>query len=135
VAQLVHAEIRSAGNIGSITAKCVVDSLIFAGVKDSVTALPTSAEDFVDTDAAKLPGIGKVTIRGLAVGTSPALVNSSVAAGFIAAVTLPKRESAVGDTDELDLPFGFAVRTEANSRYAGPASAGDFVCGTDSLIA
>lgn len=84
-------EVRSAGNIGSVTAGVIRDSVIFAGVKDTVTELPAGAADFSVADPALLPKIASVTAKGLAVRGQPAevgFVNSVVGAWTISKASL-----------------------------------------------
>jgi hypothetical protein len=115
---------------------CILqDSLIFAGVKDSVTARPATAGDFVSTSSASLPVIQSLTVKGLPnAATSPAFINSTAAAGQTLTVKLPTRASAIADTDGITQAFGFATRLAKVSHYAGPPSSGDFISGNDSLI-
>ena len=78
----------------------------------------------------------RLTVRGIATApTSAAFIHSNVAAGQIATVTLPSRATAIGDTDRLVEPFGFATGAAKVAHYVGPKSTGDFVSGTASLIA
>jgi hypothetical protein len=133
--QILNAEIRSAGNIGTITTNMLQHSLIFAGVNDSVTARPTAAGDFVSISSASLPVIQSLTVKGFSTAaTSAVFINSSVAAGQIVNVELPIRASAIADTDGITQAFGFATRLAKVPHYLGPPSSGDFNSGNDSLI-
>lgn len=131
--QIINSQIRSAGNIGSITTNILNASLIFAGVNDSVTTRPATG-DFVNADASLLPTILSLTIKGLKTDpTGAVFINSNVAAGGIIKATMPARATAIGDVDGVAQPFGFATRVAKMTTYKGPLSAGDYVSGLDSL--
>ncbi|MFI5378015.1 MAG: S8 family serine peptidase [Tepidisphaerales bacterium] len=92
-------EIRSAGNIQSVSAATLVDSRIFAGVADAITGLPASAGD-LSADAI----IGTVNVVGVA--SQPfAVSNSDIAAATVQQVILGKLKTTNGGT-----PFGVAAR-------------------------
>jgi uncharacterized repeat protein (TIGR03803 family) len=132
--QITASEIRTAGNIGAVKAAVLDHTLLFAGVLDSVTALPTDAADFVSPTPAALPTIASLTLTGPAgSGTAPALIDAAIAAGTISKVSLPKRASAVADPDAAGF-FGFATRTGPVASYAGPASTATFISGADAQV-
>ena len=90
--------IRSAGNIGKITLGVIKDSNIFAGINNSVTALPVSPNDY-DAQAA----IAGVKIKGVA-GGAFWFENSNIAASDVGAVAF-----GFAQTDNGDDKFGIAA--------------------------
>ena len=48
---LTSSEIRAAGSIGSVTVGSATDSLIYAGVRPDLAALPDSLDDFANPAA------------------------------------------------------------------------------------
>ena len=82
-------EVRSAGSIGTVTAGGLTDSLVFAGVKDSVTALPTRRADFVE-DNDLLASIASVRVTGVKGEDADSLwvSNSAIAAWSLGRVSL-----------------------------------------------
>lgn len=83
--------IRSAGNIGAVTAGNMVNSRIFAGVVDSVTGLPSAPSDFTPGSNAL---IGKVTVSGVKGETGATFINSLIAAPNVGAVSLKAVQTA-----------------------------------------
>jgi len=83
----------SAGNVGTISAKIVMDSTLYAGVADDLTSPPDTADDFVAGAA-----IGAVTI-------SSTLSNTSVAAWRLGRL----RFSFVVNTNDAGTPFGVSA--------------------------
>jgi hypothetical protein len=73
---LAGSAIRSTGAVGKVTAGSMTDSLLFAGVSDSVTALPGALSDF--TNVLAISGV-KVT------GT---FSHSAIAAGTVGRTTI-----------------------------------------------
>jgi cyclophilin family peptidyl-prolyl cis-trans isomerase len=91
--------IRSAGNIGSITAASMTGSSIFAGVEEPAglpVALPDAATDFV-------PG---VSIRALNVRNRTA---ASFSGSYVAAASLGRMNLGVVNTANGGVPFGLAA--------------------------
>lgn len=78
---MTNVSLRSAGNIGAVTALAMSGCNIFAGVKDSVTGLlgSSSAGDYLSADAT----IGSVTIKGIP-GSIPSLRHSMYTTDIIA---------------------------------------------------
>jgi hypothetical protein len=129
---VIGSVIRAAGNIGSFTARSMQNSLLFAGVKDTVDAKPTTAGDFVSAVPEELPRIGKVTLTGFK-PMRAVLVNSSIAAGGMDYVNLGgKMNGLVADGGAL-VPFGLATRVGV-VKYKGPGSVGLFVSAGDSVM-
>ena len=111
-------EIRSAGNIGSVSAVVFHDSTIFAGVNSLVTELPLARGDFLSLDDSLLPTIGSIKAKGLT--GQMAFDNSNVAAWTIKKVSIKTIQ-----TDNGGHKFGLAGRTV--KPYVAPvAPQGDF---------
>jgi hypothetical protein len=129
-------ELRAQSTVGLVRVGAAVNSLVFAGVKDTVTAKPTAAADFSDATASKLPTIGTIQFTGVANhAADPVLVNSSFAAGRILTVLFPSRNTPVVDPGSATVDFGFATRVGNVTTYTnGPASNGHYKSGNDSLI-
>jgi hypothetical protein len=127
-------QIRSAGNLGAITALTLTDSLIFAGVADDISTRPTAA-NFTNADPAQLPTILSLTLKGVAgQATAAVLTNSQVAAGAIPTIKLRNRPTAVAVVDPAGAAFGFTTRAAPAKSYTGPASLDNFFSGKDSLV-
>lgn len=92
VTNVLASTIRSAGNISSITAGRIVNSLILAGAAPEVNGLPTSPTAFISTTAT----IDKVTAKGAASGAS--FVASVVAAFKVGSVSLKDVTTSNGGT-------------------------------------
>ena len=123
-------ELRVTGNIGAVTANSIVDSLLFAGVADSVTGLPVTLGDFAGASS-----IASLTVKGTG---SASFVRSNVAARV-----LPKISLKVIDPTNGGHSFGFAADNIKKYSRAGltpslknldaanpnndPALGGDFV--------
>jgi hypothetical protein len=128
-----NSQVNSSGNIGVISLRTMTSSRIFAGVNASAVpaGLPTAAGQFDASSISQLPTIASVQILGpvpvRGVTAAPSLVNSSIAAGKITAVTLL---GAIADQDDAGgnnpTPFGFAT-WQAITSYRGPAASGDFM--------
>jgi photosystem II stability/assembly factor-like uncharacterized protein len=110
---LSGATVRSAGPVGTVTVGGIRNSLLFVGVADGVTGLPTDAAQFtVFTDGTVAPvnGLGTFTVKGIS--KAPAsFINSTVAAwrlGTVALKGVQVDNSANGGTD-----FGVAGHTLA----------------------
>ena len=130
--KISSSEIRTVGNIGSVTTGAIADSLIFAGVAEGVTGLPTA---FPSTSAT----IGSFTVKGQTSAAS--FARSLVAGGILAKVSLK-----IVDPSNTSQAFGFvADKVKAYSRSGlkpplknldtangnnDPALGGDFVLRT-----
>ena len=127
-------EIRAAGHIGAVAVNNMSDSILFAGVKDTVSGLPTSAADFNSLTAS----IASFTIKSLA--ATPSFARSHVSAGVLTKVSLK-----VIDNANSGVPFGFSadkiaaytrgtLTLPANLNAANnnndPTAGGDFVART-----
>jgi regulation of enolase protein 1 (concanavalin A-like superfamily) len=97
-------QIRALGSIGSITAAGLINANVFAGVADSITALPALASDFVQSSA-----IMSVVVTGRRLPF--AVENSNVAAQ-----TLGRINFGAVNTDNGGVPFGLAAHSL--TRYA-----------------
>ena len=101
--------IRSAGNIGTVTALSLANSNIFAGINppDGLT-LPDSADDFV----------APATIRGVTIRNraAPSFVASNVAASVLGRLNLGVVQTANGG-----VPFGVAAQTLTSLNAVDPA--------------
>jgi len=128
---MTNSSLRSTGNINSITVGALDHTLLFAGVNDTVTSLPTDETDFVAGDR---PTIAQLNIKGISgLYAAPVLTNSSIAAGAITTVKMPNRTSAIKDADLIG-HFGFATMGTPVKSYTGPLSDGNYVSGADSQI-
>jgi hypothetical protein len=117
---LYRSRILAAGSIGKVAMAAMEDSAIFAGVGttrdangDGVLDLPNPAGDIVGVGAS----IASLRLNGLFVGGAPAdsFANSSVAAGLLKAIVLPKVRKA------NNWPFGLAARRILSLKYEGVA--------------
>jgi hypothetical protein len=90
---LINTEVRSAEDIGKLTVRSATDSIIFAGVSDSVVKLPTASEAF-----ASPARIGQVTVK-----TGP-FANTLISASEIGATAIRNIQS-----DNVGVPFGIAT--------------------------
>lgn len=98
-------ELRSAGNIGAISANAIVDSILFAGVDDGDDSLPDD-DDAFETAAS----IGSVKTAGKDVANG--FVNTQIAATSVGPVTIILPNLSNGGT-----PFGVAGKTIASIIY------------------
>jgi hypothetical protein len=129
-----NSQLRALGNLGAITALTLDQSLIFAGVLDSVSTRPTAA-DFISNDPTQLPTLASLTLKGIASQPGGAvLTNSQVAAGTIPTIKLPNRPTAVAVIDPAGAFFGFTTRAAPAKSYTGPASLDNFISGKDALV-
>ena len=96
--RITDSNIISGGNIGSISAGTMTNSLCFAGIKDGVMGLPDPAVDINVTASIK-----SISVKGIK-GELNAFINSNVAAANILGATLnyPKN-------DNNDVPFGVSA--------------------------
>ena len=135
VGTMATSDLRSVGNINSITIGALNNSLIFAGVKNTVTGRPTATTDFTTPIPSELPKINSIVFTGIAAhATDPVLVNSSIAAGLIKTATLPLRATPVVSAGTGLTIFGFATRVGPVTHYTGPGTAGLYVSGDQALI-
>jgi hypothetical protein len=88
------------GDIGTVTVGGLHNSSIFAGIRDDVTGLPDSADEFETQQA-----IGKLTVKGVR-GQPFAFVNANVAAYALGTIQLRDPQTANGGT-----PFGVAAHS------------------------
>lgn len=88
----------AAGNIGSVAARSIINSVLQAGVAAGVT-LPTADADFIATAS-----IGRVTLR--VDSRRPSFANSVVAASQVGSLALGRVQ-----TDNDAAPFGVAGRS------------------------
>jgi N-acetylneuraminic acid mutarotase len=95
---ITDSQIISGGNIGTINAGAMINSLCFAGIKDGVTGLPDPA---VDINVAA--SIKNITVKGIK-GELNSFINSNIAAANVLGATLnyPKN-------DNNDVPFGVSA--------------------------
>lgn len=80
-----NSDIRTAGNIGSVTAAKILHSKLFAGVQSGVNALPQTTADF-----AALATIVKVVVTGTANLADPGLLDSDIAASIITSASITR---------------------------------------------
>lgn len=110
------AQILASGHIGSITAGAIKDSRIVAGVKPTVTGLPTVLGDF--ESAASL---GKFAIKGLTSAAND-VINTQIAARTIGSLILRDVKTANGGS-----AFGVAAdKIAALQVYEGKLLANHF---------
>ena len=109
---IVGSTIRATGNIGTINALSIVDSLVYAGLNEAQTGLPT-AGDFAIAGPAAAASIAKLTMA-----KGGQFARSVVAAASLGAITLRGVTSDGGDS-----PFGLVGKTllpkRTYVRYAG----------------
>jgi len=79
---ITDSNIISGGNIGSISAGAMINSLCFAGIKDGVTGLPDLPND-INVSAS----IKSIAVKGIK-GESNSFINSDIAADNILSATL-----------------------------------------------
>lgn len=103
--------IRATGNVGGVTTGAIVDSLLFAGVKSAVSAIPSGLDDFENPSAA----IASLTVKGQSI--APSFVRSSVAAGTLAKVSLKLVEP-----ENAGIPMGFAAHLIGSFTRSGAAT-------------
>ena len=109
---MTGSDLRASGNVGTVRAGAMRDSRVFAGVRDGVTTMPDSADDFAT--AASIKG---VTVSGRTPG---AFSDTMIAAAQIGRVSL----GAVA-TDNGGAPFGVVADRIASISATG-GSAGRF---------
>jgi hypothetical protein len=90
--------IRSAGNIGKVTAGIMTDSICFAGVAEGITGLPAAeAASFSETATIK-----SITIKGIK--KEPSYINSNIAAANILSASI-----AYPQINNNGVPFGLSA--------------------------
>ena len=77
-------EIRSSGNIGTVTAGVMTDSSCFAGVADSINGLPAAEAASFD----EIATIKSIAVKGIKGQTPPFFVNSNIAAANILSASI-----------------------------------------------
>lgn len=97
---ITDSQIISDGNIGTINAGAMINSVCFAGIKDGVTGLP---DPNADINYAPPASIKSITVKGIK-NESNSFINSDIAAASILSATLnyPKN-------DNNDVPFGVSA--------------------------
>ena len=95
---ITDSQIISDGNIGTINAGAMINSLCFAGIKDGVTGLPDPA---VDINVAA--SIKSIAVKGIK-GEQNCFINSNIAAANILGATLNYPQS-----DNNGVPFGVSA--------------------------
>jgi len=95
---IADSNIISGGNIGTINAGAMINSLCFAGIKDGVTGLPDPA---VDINVAA--SIKSITVKGIK-GEPNSFINSNIAAANILGATLNYPRN-----DNNGVPFGVSA--------------------------
>jgi len=95
---ITDSNIISGGNIGSISAGAMINSLCFAGIKDGVTGLPDPAVDINVTASIK-----SISVKGIK-GESDSFINSDIAAANILSATLNYPQE-----DNGGIPFGVSA--------------------------
>lgn len=97
VGSLTASAIRASSAIGTVNAGTATGSLIFAGVQNTVTAMPTASSDFTGSQAIK-----SVNVRGT-------FSNTQIAAWNVGNINLRAVQGSNGGT-----PFGVAGNHVAN---------------------
>jgi N-acetylneuraminic acid mutarotase len=95
---ITDSNIISGGNIGSISAGAMINSLCFAGIKDGVTGLPDPNVD-INVPAS----IKSIAVKGIK-GESNSFINSDIAAANILSATLNYPQENNGG-----IPFGVSA--------------------------
>jgi hypothetical protein len=104
---MAGSSIRAERDIGSVKARAIRDSRVYAGVRDDVDALPDAADDFADPSAA----IKSVSVTGKSSG---AFGNTLIAAPAIGKLSLGPVSTDNGGTT-------FGVAADAVSTLTGRA--------------
>jgi hypothetical protein len=92
--------IRSAGNIGKVTAGIMTDSNCFAGVTNGITGLPNAEAASFDNTAT----IKSIAIKGIKKEPAPYYINSNIAAANILSASIVYPQSDNGGE-----PFGLTA--------------------------
>jgi hypothetical protein len=95
---ITDSQIISGGNIGTISARAMINSVCFAGIKDGISGLPDPAAD-INVSAS----IKSISVKGLK-GESNCFVNSDIAAANILSATLNYPQNNNGG-----VPFGLSA--------------------------
>jgi len=93
-----NSQIISDGNVGTISAGAMINSLCFAGIKSGVTGFPDLPDD-INVSAS----IKSVTVKGIR-GEPNSFINSNIAAANIPSATLNYPQS-----DNDGVPFGISA--------------------------
>ena len=96
---ITDSQIISDGNIGTISAGAMINSLCFAGIKSGVTGLPNLPGD-INVSAS----IKSITVKGIK-GEPNSFINSDIAAASILSATLNYPQN-----DNNGVPFGIVRR-------------------------
>jgi hypothetical protein len=120
---LRNADLRTVGNIGSVTVASAADSFVFAGVRADLFALPDSLDDFANPAATlrsftvkgkaatfsntrvAAPAVGKAVLGGATIGTT---------AGNPFGLAADRLTSVVGSTS-VNGPYKLSKRDEPGS--------------------
>ncbi|MGB7580836.1 MAG: hypothetical protein WBL85_00110 [Sedimentisphaerales bacterium] len=97
---ITDSQIISDGNIGTINAGAMINSVCFAGIKDGVTGLP---DPNADINYAPPASIKSITVKGIK-GEPNSFINSDIAAASILSATLNYPQS-----DNNGVPFGVSA--------------------------
>jgi hypothetical protein len=109
---ITNSLIRSAANIGTVTAGSISGSSIYAGVSATTGGfLPTAVGDFASASS-----IRGVTVRNR--GTTPGFANSDVAASALGRMNL-----GLVQVDNAGVPFGLAADTIQSLSAVGAGGA------------
>jgi cyclophilin family peptidyl-prolyl cis-trans isomerase len=109
---ITNSLIRSAANIGTVTAGAISGSSIYAGVSATTGGfLPTAVGDFASASS-----IRGVTVRNR--GTTPGFANSDVAASALGRMNL-----GLVQVDNAGVPFGLAADTIQSLSAVGAGGA------------
>jgi len=96
--------LRSLGSIGAVTLGAMVNSNIFAGLKEGVTARPSDRQDFAEVADALLPSITSIKVASTN-GPATKFTNSIVSAWSIGTVEINDLRK---DTPNSNVAFGLA---------------------------
>jgi hypothetical protein len=91
--RITDSRIISDGNVGTINAGMMINSLCFAGIKSGVTWLPSYPDDINNV----LASIKSITVKGIR-GEPNSFINSNIAAANILSATLNYPQSNNGGT-------------------------------------
>ena len=109
-----NVRVRTPGNIGAVSAGTMADSLVFAGLRGTLTELPSADSDFISLDTSLLPSIGSLTAKTFS--------NSVVSAWTINKTSL--KTIATDNSANGDRHFGLAGHIV--KPYIAPTTQDDF---------
>jgi N-acetylneuraminic acid mutarotase len=120
---ITDSQIISDGNVGTITAGAMINSLCFAGIKNGVTGLPVLPDDMNVSASIK-----SITVKGIK-GEPNAFVNSNIAADNILSATLNYPLNDNG-SEAFGVSAGYIKsitikNAGGTTSYKNPSSAGD----------